>query len=232
MNEPYQQFLALVGRDEQYRQISNSIQKQLKLIQDLQLKRESQKNQFSNTKSSLDHAQKELKNWEAELEVFAEREKILKKNLESLSNIRDIKAAQKELSLLAQEREMAEESLMDALNKVENLSKSSSETETKKSEMLLAIDKEIEAAQEQKDKLEKDLLEFQKEENIISENIPEQWLELYKRVRSRISDPIAYLINDSCNACGAVLTKHEVMTVRRLSVTSCGQCYRVLCYKG
>ena len=231
MNDVFQQFLALVDRDNQYKELTNQLKNQNLLIENLKKQKTQISSSFLNTKILLDNAQKDLKDLEHELNVFAQRENSIKKAIEQTVSNKDVKILQKEIISLAQPREKAEESLMEALNRLENVTRNYNENEAKLNLLNIDIDLKIKEALDEYLKLETKFLAYQKEEVIMSENIPENWLELYKRTRSFITDPVSKLIGNCCEICGFTMTTHEVMTLKKMRVMQCSECYRVIYYK-
>lgn len=231
MNDPFNQFLALVERDEQYRILADEINKQTILYENLLKQKELIINQSSSSKTLLDEANKDLKNLELELQQFAEREDSVKKAISESASSKDIKILQKELLAIAKPRERIEDSLMEALNRVENANRIYKENETKVDILKSDIDNKIIEAQKNLAETQDNLAQFKNLELQMSQGIPQQWLDLYQRIRKFLKDPVSRLLGNSCSACGHTMTTHEVMTLHKLRVIQCPECYRVLYYK-
>ena len=231
MNDPFNQFMDLVERDEQYRLLSSEISKNSGLVEHLSKQKDLILKQSSSTKILLDDANKDLKNLESELQQFAERESAIKKAISETASTKDIKILQKELAAIAKPRERAEESLMEALNRFDNVNRLNKENEIKADLLKTDIEQKISEAQQNLASTQQKLIDFQNDELQISQGVPQQWLDLYQRIRKFIADPVARLVGNSCNACGHTMTTHEVMTVHKLRVVQCPECYRVLYYK-
>jgi predicted nucleic acid-binding Zn-ribbon protein len=231
MNDPFYQFLALVERDEQYRFLSSEINKNSILVENLLKQKDLILKQSSSTKSLLEEANKDFKNLESDLQQFADRESSIKKAISETTSTKDIKILQKELAAIAKPRERAEESLIEALNRVDNVNRLNKENEIKADLLKTDIEQKISDAQQNLAANQQKLVEFQNVELEMSQGVPQQWLDLYQRIRKFIADPVARLVGNSCNACGHTMTTHEVMTVHKLRVTQCPECYRILYYK-
>jgi predicted nucleic acid-binding Zn-ribbon protein len=231
MNDPFNQFMDLVERDEQYRLISSEINKNSLLVENLLRQKDLILKQSSSTKVLLDEAIKNLKTLESDLQQFADREISIKKAISETTSAKDIKILQKELAAIAKPRERAEESLMEALNRVDNANRLNKENEIKVNLLITDIEQKISEAQQNLAANQQRLVEFKNVELEMSHGVPQQWLDLYQRIRKFIADPVSRLVGGSCNACGHTMTTHEVMTLQKLRVVQCPECYRVLYYK-
>jgi predicted nucleic acid-binding Zn-ribbon protein len=231
MNDPFNQFMALVERDEQYRLLSSEISKNIDLIENLTKQKDLILKQSLSSKILIDESSKDLKNLESDLQQFADRESAIKKAISETISAKDIKILQKELAAIAKPRERTEESLMEALNRFDHANRLNKENEIKVDLLITDIEQKISEAQKNLATINQRLVEFQNVELEISHGVPQQWLDLYRRIRNFITDPVARLVGNSCNACGHTMTTHEVMNVHKLRVVQCPECYRVLYYK-
>ena len=231
MNEPFKQFLSLISRDEQYRHHQNQIKSIDKALTDIEEERDNLNTKLASSEEILNAAKKDLSAWELELTTLEDKEKDIKNKMSTSTSARDIKYLNHELANVAQSRERAEESLMDALNRHDNIKKKHQDIDLKVEESLVSLNSQMKQLVEQRNTEIKNLEKFKAEEAEIGESIPSEWLSLYYRVRDLIDDPVVFLSLDSCNGCGYTLTKSEVMALSKKQLMQCGNCYRILCYQ-
>lgn len=63
---------------------------------------------------------------------------------------------------------------------------------------------------------------------LYEQGVPEQWLEKYAAMRSRVPNPVVPIEQDSCSACFHGLSNQELVQLRRRALLECKSCYRFL----
>ena len=58
--------------------------------------------------------------------------------------------------------------------------------------------------------------------------VPEEWLEKYSLMKSRVPNPVVPLVNMSCTACYYTLTGPELSRLKHGAVLQCKGCFRLL----
>jgi predicted nucleic acid-binding Zn-ribbon protein len=78
------------------------------------------------------------------------------------------------------------------------------------------------------ERLEGELGETEAERDATWSQLPAQWQEAYRRVRSRHPDPIAEAVGGQCQACRVAVTSSGMQTLRRAGLLQCDNCGRIL----
>ena len=73
-----------------------------------------------------------------------------------------------------------------------------------------------------------ELVEVEAERDATWEQVPPEWQEAYRRVRSRQPDPVAQAIHGQCQACRVAVTSSGMQTLRRAGLIQCDNCGRIL----
>jgi predicted nucleic acid-binding Zn-ribbon protein len=58
--------------------------------------------------------------------------------------------------------------------------------------------------------------------------VPADWQRAYRRVRARMSDPVAEVVGNQCQACHVTVTSSGMQAVRRAGLLQCDNCGRIL----
>jgi uncharacterized protein len=98
-------------------------------------------------------------------------------------------------------------------------------------ELAAARERTAAAAPDLRARLERsqaELAEVEEEQAATWEQIPPNWQEAYRRVRSRHTDPIAAAVNNQCQACRVTVTSSGMQTLRRAGLLQCDNCGRIL----
>jgi predicted nucleic acid-binding Zn-ribbon protein len=75
---------------------------------------------------------------------------------------------------------------------------------------------------------ERELAEVEAERAATWEQVPPQWQEAYRRVRSRQPDPVSGVVGNQCQACRVTVTSSGMQTLRRAGLVLCENCGRIL----
>ena len=78
------------------------------------------------------------------------------------------------------------------------------------------------------ERFEGELTEVEAERDATWEQVPPQWQEAYRRLRSRHPDPVARVANNQCQACHVAVTSSGMQTLRRTALVLCENCGRLL----
>lgn len=62
----------------------------------------------------------------------------------------------------------------------------------------------------------------------LEKGVPEEWLERYAMMRSRVSDPVVPVKDGLCSACFHQILAQDMILLRRNKLLQCKECYRFL----
>ena len=78
------------------------------------------------------------------------------------------------------------------------------------------------------ERLRGELTEVEAERDATWKQVPPEWQEAYRRVRSRQPDPVAEVMHGQCQACRVTVTSSGMQTLRRAGLIQCDNCGRIL----
>lgn len=78
------------------------------------------------------------------------------------------------------------------------------------------------------DQLTSELAQVEAEREETWAQVPADWQRAYRRVWTRISDPVAEVVGNQCQACHVTVTSSGMQAVRRAALLQCDNCGRIL----
>jgi predicted nucleic acid-binding Zn-ribbon protein len=78
------------------------------------------------------------------------------------------------------------------------------------------------------DQLTSELAQVEAEREETWAQVPADWQRAYRRVRARMSDPVAEVVGNQCQACHVTVTSSGMQAVRRAALLQCDNCGRIL----
>ncbi|HEY4027848.1 MAG TPA: hypothetical protein VGO86_15580 [Candidatus Dormibacteraeota bacterium] len=78
------------------------------------------------------------------------------------------------------------------------------------------------------ERLEGELRDVEADRDATWEQLPPQWQEAYRRLRSRHADPIAQAAGGQCQTCRVAVTSSGMQALRRAALVPCENCGRLL----
>ena len=78
------------------------------------------------------------------------------------------------------------------------------------------------------DQLTSELAQVEAEREETWAQVPADWQRAYRRVRARMSEPVAEVVGNQCQACHVTVTSSGMQAVRRAALLQCDNCGRIL----
>jgi len=151
-----------------------------------------------------------------------------KERLETVTKAKQYQAIKSEIASLNQKQSELDELLLNAWNKLESVQKSykslqqaSTERVAEQQERIKEKEQEV---QEREDAVEKMIQERPGKEELV----PQEWVEQYQAMRSRVSNPVVPVVKASCSACFWPIPNQDMLRLKRKEVLQCKGCYRSL----
>ena len=226
--DPFQSFINLIKFDQDIVTLKREIQ----AFQDIVDELVRTENQLT-IKKELAYKQwyalkKEVDSYELEMKRLDEREKHKKKQLDTLSNVKEYKPLVAEIEAIKKEQHTLESDLIRVWNNLEAAQRHNQEQEQ-------LYEKEIGeiaiALKEKKEKIEqlKAAQEMRESErSSLLEGIPAQWLERYEVMKGQISDPVVPVDKGYCGACYNTVSAQDLQQLRKRVLLQCKNCFRFL----
>lgn len=226
--QPFTAFIHLISLDQDIRTIQNKITA-LNADTDQFLH---QKNEFMDRIAKFKQHVHELKKvvhaHELTINELDAEEKKKKKLLDQVQDNREYTLLKKEIERLKQSQHETEAELMGAYNKLEIAQKELSEQETSYDAKIAELHEKIATQQENRNQLQTELESKTKERPEKEAYVPQEWLEKYTHMRSRVNDPVVPVMRGGCSACFYTVPDHEMMRLRRKALVQCKGCFRLL----
>lgn len=231
MTQPIWRILiSLVELDKQVSSLEKDLQKYENLIKENQEKLVELQKILEENQKNLQEKRKEADLVELKLKEIDAQESKKKKTSDSIKNQKAYKALQKEFSTLDMERKDQEELLVSAWNAIDSIEKK--------------LQKGKDSFEEQDKKVEEKILELKKETSTIlgkkkellktrsetANQLSEEWLAKYEKMRKQVQNPIVNILNSSCSACYYMILPQDLVKIKKGELLLCRNCYRLLYY--
>lgn len=225
---PLTKFIALVKFDCDHEKTTvriNELEKDIVLLQKKELEVDSI---LAAADNAVQELRKKINSYELAVKEFDLQIGNKKSKLESAMNPREYRAFISEIENLSVQQLAAEEHLLSSWSTLEQRKRfydecSQSCAEQKKSIHASIAEKRNEIVAQKKVMSENNIIRIQYEQGI-----PEEWLTKYTSMRSRVTNPIVPVENDSCTACFYSMSEPELIKLRRRALLQCKGCYRFL----
>jgi len=229
MNEyPLQSFIDLVNFDQQTSTLEEAVERVTKEIDTLQQHQDSLTENLEQAKKKLHDLRKEVDRAELEMKDLEQKELAEKKRLDQVKNNKEYQSVFKEIETIKRQQHDYEETLLAAWKKFEVIN---SEYETLKTSYQQKSDEfktAINQKKEEHKKVQADLDDRNQKRELKKKNIPEEWLEKYGIMRSRVSNPVVPVLHEGCSACFYHLPPQDFLGLKRRKMLQCKGCYRFL----
>ena len=227
----FQALINLVDFDQKTVSIEKNIKKVKDEITALQRKKADLEADIEDVRHTLHEVQKEVDMGELEMKEYDQKIKEDKRKLDQVSNQKEYTALKKEIEGLESKQHEGEEPLIEAWNRLEQVS-----AECKKKEEAFGSENQeiIDSIQERHatiENLEKELEEHKAGRDQMVQEVPEEWSEKYKMLGAKVSDPVVPVTGNSCSACFYIITSQNIIEMRRGKLIQCKGCYRFLYIK-
>ncbi len=225
---PFKLFLSLVTFDNELRALEEKIIQ----VQDKKEALIEQKDKLISAVEQLkkqEHdVRKEVDMHELHMKELDAKEQSKKHQLDDINTPKEYTLVKREIEAINREQHEHEHTLMQVWNTLESVHKT---FETKEHELvgaLAALDTEIAALQAQEDQMEASHEERMAHRKEHLAGIPEDWLEKYRAMQSRVTDPVVPVQQGSCSACFYDITEQKLVALKRHALLQCEGCYRFL----
>ena len=173
----------------------------------------------------------EVDSKELEMKILDEKEKSGKERLASVSNDKEYQALKREIEQSKQKQHDYEDILVAVWANYESAQKDLDQKKQKFEEEKEEIERVITEKEERLSVLSKIVETHSQERSVKQEDIPEEWLTLYKRMSSAVPNPVVEVVRGSCTACFYKIPHQDLLTLENSELPSCKGCYRLLYVK-
>ncbi len=182
-------------------------------------------------KEVLEEAHRTVKKHELDMKELDEKEKLKSKQLSTVESDIEYKSIKKEIDFLKSQQHELETVLVDAWNKAEQVQKKVEQLQAESENQVKELEQNLEKHQLALSEIEKSAATLDVERRPQEEGIPEEWLEKYNMIRQQDTNPISYVVQDTCSSCFYPLTAQDLLSLRQKKLIQCRECYRFLLKK-
>lgn len=226
--QPLDIFINLVESDRQLYEFYQQLQQAEQVQDTLRGQMQNFDLTLAQSKQAIVDAQKTIDSCELELSSISEQERIKKRHLEQISNYKEYQPLAKELAILQETQQEAEEQVLLAWKQFEAAQRHYQQLEKQTNQEKENIENQINQAHQVVSDLRSKIDELESQRSVKELNVPEEWLERYASMRLRVPDPVVQVANNSCGSCFNTLTNQDFVRLRRREIIQCQACYRLL----
>jgi len=230
-NDAFQALIDLVSFDQKTVSFKNDIKKIKDDIVSLKKEHVSLEADMQEARDILHDTQKEVDMGELEMKEYDQNIKEEKAKLDRVTNQKEYVAIQKEIEHLEQKQHDAEEPLLLAWNRLEQVKQEFKKKEEEYNKKRSEIDQKLEEKNKKNQEVESQLEEHATHREEKVKKVPEEWLEKYKILGARVSDPVVPVESGSCGACFYDITSQRIIEMKKGKLIQCRGCYRFLYIK-
>src|SRR5260221_635295 len=93
---------------------------------------------------------------------------------------------------------------------------------------LITFDQGILSLEQANAELQQKLNALQQDRPAKEQLVPQEWLDKYASMRSKVENPVVPVAGDSCSACYYMISAPDLQALRRQKLVQCKDCYRFL----
>jgi predicted nucleic acid-binding Zn-ribbon protein len=227
-HNPFKQFLSLVAFDNALQDLQETVKQFQEQKQALLQKKEELARMVEQLKQQENAVRKEVDMHELHMKQLDQQERDKKHLLDDINTPKEYTLAKREIEAIKREQHDHEQTLMQVWNTLESVHKT---FETKKQELdntLAQFDSEIAALDEKAHQVQMQYDQKMAERAQHMTGIPEEWLEKYRAMQSRVKDPVVPVQQGSCSACFTDIPEQRLSQLKRHALLQCEGCYRFL----
>lgn len=225
---PFNSFLNLVAFD-------NTLHELEETIKQLQQKHEDVLNKKQQLESSIDMLKQQHREMRKEVDMHELRMKELdaleqekKKLLDTINTPKEYTSVKREIEAIKRDQHDLEQIVMRAWNSLETVKKTLDAKKGELADSLKAINDELSALETEIKTTQTAYDEQNRTRDKKLGGIPDEWLEKYGAMRSRVYDPVVPVQQGSCSACFYDITDQRLLELKRNALLQCEGCYRFL----
>ena len=224
----FQKFIDLVTFDKKYHELQEQLQTAQELIDAAKVQRSKFETTVEASFARRDEAQKNVHASELDIKTLEEQEKEYKGVLDQVKNVKEHKAAQKELEGVQFKRNELEGNLARLWNRFETLKEEAERVDKEAQVEFQKIDEEIQKHEAVVAQVQKDLNSYNDERSQKLDGIKPEWLEKYEMMKGRSTNPVVPLDQESCSACFYMVSSQDLQKLKQDELLHCKDCYRLL----
>jgi len=225
---PLNSFIDLITFDQGLLSIEKAIEQNNKEVIDLKEEINVIAKEVHQSKSTVHDLRKQVDEHELVMKELDAQTKERKARLESASNPKEYSALRHEIESIKQKQHDYEETLLSAWKLLESAQQGLEASSALHVQQSQELEKKITEKEHDNKQLQEQYKSLQHERPAKEKFIPQEWLDKYATMRSRVSDPVVPVNVDSCSACYYMISAPDMQALKRNKLVQCKDCYRFL----
>jgi len=181
-------------------------------------------------KGSVIDAKKHVDRQELNATELNDRLKSKLEKKDAVKNQKEYLAIEKEIQAISEQQSELDEVLIKAWHNLEECQEKEKNEVPKLEEDIRRIKSEISEKEISVTSFEEKLNEVDKKKKEHEEQIPQEWIAKYQRMKKKVANPIVPVISKSCSSCYYSVPPQDMNSLKRNAILPCRSCYRLLYY--
>jgi predicted nucleic acid-binding Zn-ribbon protein len=226
--QPFKAFIDLITFDQKLQKLHKDIVAAQVVAADLDRKKRERARHAEQIQAQVRDLRKQVDAQELEMKSLDAQEKAKRTQLDTVRDARSYESLEKEVNHLKHAQHESEKVLLGLWNKVETTQKEFERVQQQDSVELATISQEHADVLAKIETLQAEFNAIEHDRPAKKEFVPEEWLEQYESMRSRIDDPVVPEEDGTCSGCFATINGQDILRLRRKALLTCKSCYRLL----
>jgi len=225
---PFRTFINLITFDKDISSLEQQVEKLKQHIVALENQEQELNQTLEQTKQQWHDKRKAVDEQELAMKELDEQLTEKNKHLDIITKQKEYKPLMAEIANLKQQQLKQEETLISIWGQLEAAQKAYKEYVVEHDKKVHEVHAAIEQAHGTINKLKTELDSHYKQRPEREKEVPEEWLEKYAAMRSRVTDPVVPAVNKNCSACFYIITEQDMLMLKRNKLLQCKGCFRFL----
>lgn len=225
---PFRTFIDLITYDQVTHNLEMELQKLEQDVNELKDKEYGLRVALDEAKNVVHDIRKEVDMQELSMKEFEQSIEEKTKRRDITTDPKVYQVLKSEIDRIKQKQHNQEEDLVKIWNKLEAATKDYEDKSDEYGKKIELLRVSIYEKNQKIDAIKLDLQMRYDKRPEMQKNIPEEWLEKYSLMRSRVSNPVVPVLNGSCSACFYFIPEQDMIMLRQKKLLQCKSCYRFL----
>ncbi len=225
---PIQRFIQISKFDQSLMQSQRQIELLQQDVQQLEQQISVLKESLEKQKNSKLQLQKKVDQKELEMKALVQQENEKKRKLDMAQSVRETQSLFLEVEALKKEEYALEEDLLQAWHSFEIAKKQFEQAQSQYQEQSQYHVDAIEKKESDIQAIQRQIEDQKKEKEVLARDLPEEWLEKYAAMQSRVANPVVCVVNGQCSACFYTISVQDLARLNNRALIQCKDCYRFL----
>jgi len=226
--QAFRALISLVEFDQSIQTLENQIQVLRDSILDLRNQEQALTKDMEQAKQRLLECRKLVDEKELRMKELDTHDRVIRERIDRAHNNKEYMALQAEHNQLKLEQQHVEQEVVDAWNKRDGAHVAYDVIRQQSQERIAVLHTHIAQKDEQLTQLTAQHDQLIANRVVKVSVVPEEWLEKYNALGSRIKDPVVPVEGGVCGGCFNSLTNQELMRLQRGALLQCQSCFRFL----